>query len=450
MIEVSNLRQYHTGGDTVRLEADINFTDMDSPYPLKTIYYETKEEYADMFDYKSYNAFVLTPLFVAMFHKQDLHICGKISKRLYQNVKWYIQKIFCDYSPLLSPVNVTVDGFTEIKQTDKIIGTGISSGVDSLTTIYDKFICENDPDYKLNALFYFSHDWKNYSTLSKDHFDDSKRKASALTYFDNDNWYSEFSSEQSMFRTLFPKNQRIANELNLPCYPLETNLPVFNIVINKLKGRYIPMSYIALYSCILSLGKKISKYYIASALSYEQEKIFRNASHDKDMSEFCEMYLVPLISTEQTELILDGAPYRRVDKLKRIVDWSITRKYLNVCWHNHDDGSNCGECGKCLRTLLTLEILGKLKDYAHLFDIDSYKKAALAYKKRCVKRHNIAPFESENVDFAKENNFPMPTLKKTVKPVAKEAVKPVDKKSIKLVAKKAVKAVEKKSLEKSR
>ncbi len=220
-----------------------------------------------------------------------------------------------------------------------------------------------------------------------------------------------------MFKTLFPKNQRIAAELNLPCYPLETNLPLFNIVISKLKGRYIPLSYIALYSCVLSFGKKISKYYIASALNYEQEKIFRDASHDKDMSEFCEMYLVPLISTEQTELILDGAQYRRVDKVKRIADWDIARKYLNVCWHNHDDGSNCGECGKCLRTLLTPEILGKLDNFAHIFDMDSYKKAAPGYKRRCVKKYKQAPFESENVDFAKENNFPMPTLKKSVKSV---------------------------------
>ena len=270
MIEISNLRKYPARAGVIRLEADINFTDMDSPYPLKTIYFDTDIENADMLEDESYNAFVLVPLFVAMFHKQDLHICGKISKRLYQNVKWYIRKIFCDYSPKLSPVNFTVDGFTEIKKTGNIIGAGISGGVDSLATIYDQFVCEDDPDYKINALFYFNHDRKNFSKTA---------------------------NAESLFKILFPENQKIAQALNLPCYPLETNLPVFNITINKIRRHTISMSYIALYSCILALGKKISKYYIASALNYEQEKIYRRASRDRDMSEFCEMYFVPLVTT---------------------------------------------------------------------------------------------------------------------------------------------------------
>lgn len=387
MVEVSNLRRYNTGKGMVRLEADINFTEMDSPYPLKTIYFETKEEYADMLDDESYNAFVLVPLFVAMFHKQDLHICGKISRQLYHNVKCYVWKIFCDYSPNLSPVNFTVDGFTEPKENNNgITGASISSGVDALATIYDHFICEEIPNYKINALFYFGHDRKNSPTLK---------------------------SGQNRFRTLLLKNQKVAQALNLPFYYLVTNLSAFNIVINKLRGgNTISMSYIALYSCILSLGRKISRYYIASALTYEQEKIFRKASHDKDMSEFFEAYLVPLIRTEQTELILDGCQYRRVEKLKRIVDWDIARKFLNVCWFNPPDGSNCGECLKCLRTLLALEIMGKLDDYSDVFDIEKYKSSSLKYKRLCLRKYNKAPFETENVDFARENNYPMPTLEK--------------------------------------
>lgn len=47
-----------------------------------------------------------------MYHKQDLHICGKVSKRLYKNIMTYIQTILCEFSDKLSKVNVIVDGFT--------------------------------------------------------------------------------------------------------------------------------------------------------------------------------------------------------------------------------------------------------------------------------------------------------------------------------------------------
>ena len=47
MIEVSNLRKYKTGGK-VKLEADITFQDMASPYPEKTIYFEIDSKFSYM------------------------------------------------------------------------------------------------------------------------------------------------------------------------------------------------------------------------------------------------------------------------------------------------------------------------------------------------------------------------------------------------------------------
>ena len=155
MIEVSNLSKYDTG-EVTRLEADIAFHDMASPYPERTIYFEVADENADMLADDSYDAFVLVPLWLAMLHKQTLHIRGKISKRLYQNIKWYIPKILCDFWDALSPAKLIVDGFTDTpEKRGEIIATGMSCGVDSLSTVYDHFVKESDPDYRINALFYF-------------------------------------------------------------------------------------------------------------------------------------------------------------------------------------------------------------------------------------------------------------------------------------------------------
>ena len=380
MIELSGLRKYTTGG-AVRLEADIKFHGMTSPYPERTIYFEVDEANGHMLADDSYDAFVLVPLFVAMFHKQDLRIRGKISKRLFQNVKWYIQRIFCDYSPDLSPVNVIVDGTIVNDKRGNIVGTGISCGIDSLSTIYDHFIREDDPAYKINALFYFNHDMHNHRTDS---------------------------SGQVLYKNLLARNRSAAQDLNLPLYSLESNLYVFNDVIIKLRKKFISFSYVSMDSCILALSGAISRYYISNGDSYNEIKIFHDLYHDNDMAGFCDSYFVPLIQTERTELIIDGCQYRRVDKLKRIVDWDIAQKYLNVCWTNNADGSNCGHCPKCLRTLLPLEILGKLDAYAKVFDVEAYKRNSLGYKVHCLKNYGKAPFDTENVDLAKERNFKMP------------------------------------------
>ncbi len=376
MIEISNLRKY-TRGDLTRLEVDINFTDMESPYSERTLYFEIDKKFSYMLADDTCDAFVLIPLYLAMLHKQDLHIHGRISAKLYQNIKWYVQKIWCDFYDGLSPINFTVDGFIPPpKKRGKLIGTGISCGVDSLSTIYDHFIRERDANFRINALFYF-----------------------------NCGIFGEFGDPQWLELTLNRNEpgKRAAKDLGLPCYYLNSNLHAFRKLADMNK-----LNFIAVYSCALSLGNAVSRYYISSGTNYQEIKQFNDHYHNRDMSGFAESYLVPLIQTERTELIIDGCQYRRVDKLKNIVDWDIARKYLNVCWQYTPDGSNCGGCGKCLRTLLPLEIMGKLDDFVAVFDIEKYHALSFRYKIHCLKNYGKDPFETENVDFARENNFPMP------------------------------------------
>lgn len=377
MIEISNLRKYTVGGG-VRLEADINFTDMPSPYTEKTLYFEVDKAHGDMLADDTYDAFVLVPLYLAMYHKQDLHIRGNISKKFYQNIKWYVQKIWCDYWDKFSPVKFTVDGFTSAKRRGNLIGASISCGVDSLSTVYDHFVRESDPDYRINALFYF-----DCGILVHHGLDDMLLQQLAIT-----------RNEPGI---------NAAKDLGLPCYYLKSNVKYFrkNEEITK-------FNHIAVYSCILSLSNAIFRYYVPSGASYEEMKIFRDAFHNGDMSEFCESYFIPLVRTERIELIVDGCQYRRIDKLKNIADWDIAQKYLNVCWRYTPDGSNCGVCPKCLRTQLSLEILGKLNKFSRVFNIEQYKRNSFGHKIKTLQNYGKEPFATENVDFARENNFPMP------------------------------------------
>lgn len=375
MIEISNLRKYNLE-NVVRLETDIKFLDMSEPCPVETIYFEIDKNYLEVFADDTYDAFVLIPLFLAMKYHTDLRIKGNLSKRFYKNLTWYIQKIFCDFSPKLSTVQIIVDGVISMPPKGSLIGTGISCGVDSLSTIYDRFIKEDDPDYRINALFFFN--------------------CGA-----NGGFQSDF--EVRAFNMRYKRIRALASELYLPVIPINSNLHAFH------KNYIDTMILLSNYSCVLSLQNVVRRYYTSSTLGYNEIKNMGTKYKTYDLAEFCESYLIPLIRTERTELIVDGCQYRRVDKVKKIADWDIAQKYLNVCHVYTDDLSNCGFCEKCLRTLLPLEILGKLEKFAQVFDIEKYKSESLNYKAKNVAEMDKIIFYKENVDFATENNFPMPT-----------------------------------------
>lgn len=377
MIELSGLRKYVLDDSIVRLEADIKFVDVDEKFPVDTIYFELDKAFGEMFVEDTYDPFVLVPLWLAMYNHTDLRICGNLSKKLYKNLTWYVQKILCDFFPKFLPVKIFVDGFAPTEAKGTLIGTGISCGVDSFSTIYDRFVREDDLDYKINALFFF-----------------------------NCGSHGNFGDEltQKVFVSRGLRSLNVANELGLPIFFVDTNLHAFRHEEDKSN-----ILFLAFYSCVLALQNVIRRYYVSSGCSYSEIKAGGVKYTHCDLANFCESFLLPLIQTERTELIVDGCQYRRVDKLKNIADWSLAQKYLNVCLTQKDDDStNCGECEKCLRTLLPLEILGKLDAFANVFDVAAYKKISLKYKAQTVANADNNLFFKEHIDLAEENNFPMP------------------------------------------
>ena len=376
MIELSGLRRYVAPSGRARLEVDIKFLGMEVTAPAETMYFEIDKNFGGMLVDDTYDPFVLPALYQAMFFHTDLQIRGDVSKKFYKNLTWYAEKILCDFSGDLTPAKIFVDGFAPTIATGTLIGAGISCGVDSLSTLYDRFICEDDPDYRINALFFFNCGTNGDFTIPM---------------------------SQNVAQVRCQRSFSLASELGLPLCPVDTNLHQF-----KREEFGDTMIFLAMYSCVLALQNVIRRYYLANACSYDEIKANGVTLKNHDLASFCESYFVPLIQTERTELIIDGCQYRRVDKIRKLADWDIAQKYLNVCGKYSPDLSNCGGCGKCLRTLLPLEILGKLDDFANVFDLENYRKASLNYKANCVIGADADVFYRENVDFAAENNFPMP------------------------------------------
>ena len=348
-IHISGLRKESAGGWT-KLVADITYSGggvLPSNEPV--IWLAVKDENAHMLADDVYDAFVLVPLYMAMYMKADLYIHGKMSKRLYKNIVNYLQRILCDFSPDLSRVNVSVDGFAEASGEQTIIGTGISCGVDSLTTIYDRYVMEDDPDYRVNGLFFF-----NYGSCGD---------------------YGEAARRLWMER--YRLNKSAADELGLPVYLVDSNLHAFTHT-KELGGTQA--GYFANWSIILGLGCAIKKYYTSSCYSYSQMMEFGRRKRGSDFAEYSEAYSVPLIRTERLELIIDGCQYERSMKTEHIADWEIARKHLNVCVSPVKGAHNCSKCHKCMTTIMPLEAIGKLDNFAGVFDLETYRRHAFRGK----------------------------------------------------------------------
>ena len=70
-----------------------------------------------------------------------------------------------------------------------------------------------------------------------------------------------------------------------------------------------------------------------------------------------------LLSTDQFQIIHDGARCTRFDKLQAMRDWEVIRPLLRTCYEQPDAFRNCGRCNKCRRTMMILAALGILDEF---------------------------------------------------------------------------------------
>ena len=378
MITLSNLRKERVG-DWTRLICDFTWSgDTPNPFPEKTIWFSVKNENADFFSTKVYDPFLLVPYYAAMRYGQDLKICGKVSAKLYHNLINYIQQIFLDFSDELRPVKLEVEGFDTVEQNGTLIGAGFSCGVDSLSTVYDHFVKETVPGYKINSLFLFNC---------------------------GGNGYIEKESTRKLFQARYERNKKAADELGLPLYQVESNLHAYTGVM----GIYA-LTFLSNWSCILSQQMKVKKFYVAGCFSFEEYITYHKKYKNHDLDGFGGMYLVPRIQTETLELIYDGVQHRRSEKANNIAYWEIAQKYISVCLREDEIAENCSNCEKCLRTLTPIDTLCKLDEFAQVFDLQEYKKHRYHYLCEQVTMYHKNPFSKDNVDFAREHHMKLPSI----------------------------------------
>lgn len=361
-----------------------------------TLWFSVNKSYEDYLCEDRADAFMLAALMIAMKSHQDICINAPVSKRLLFNINNTIQPLFTKMIPNSSCINIEAKNGYCSKLDGQAVGCGCSLGVDSLSALYRHMGEHVLEGYNVTHLALFN--------------------SGQLGYLDRE-------KDEQTFKEAVDNIIPFSKETYLPIVAVNTNLNEYfvNFGFKTAVSRFI----ISTICCPLALQKLFGKYVFASSYSVEDFEISQ-----KDQSH-AEAAYVPLLSTESTEVILSSAVMTRVEKTDYIRKFSLTSKYLDVCWaaqmassQMHQDKwikdktkLNCGWCDKCARTLFTLELLGEdIQKYDGIFDLSKYYEHKDEFIQTVLTKWRSNIMYKEIFFLMKEKSFEIPkTIEKSLK-----------------------------------
>ena len=303
---------------------------------LRTIWFDTSEEYGDYLCIERGDAYLIGLLNWAMRRGDSIVSDIPITEELYYNITVSLIPSLVKYSKGLHPIDITCKLAPAITQ-GTAVGTGCSCGVDSFTTIYKHMDNEPFDEFSLTHLCI-----NNVGAFAE--------------------CYSEYGKEKTKTER-YAISQAVAKELSLPLIVTDSNFADVFEQDHLLSHTY--SSVFAIYM-LQKLWKKY--YYSSSGHDYSEFSLIDN---DTKSAAFYELLSLQCFSTFGLRIYSDGGEMTRLEKTELIADYSIAQKRLHVCLTRP---YNCGKCDKCLRTLLTLDCIGKLESFSNVFDIEEYKR----------------------------------------------------------------------------
>jgi hypothetical protein len=161
------------------------------------------------------------------------------------------------------------------------------------------------------------------------------------------------------------------------------------------QNHYLTHTYSSMFA-VLCLQKLYSTYYYASNGSKFRDINFTDASG------YGELVTLPVFSTRLLTIYSEGAGKSRLEKMREVINYKPSYKYLNVCL---EEGDNCSRCEKCVRTMLGLDALGALDKYTEVFDVKYYRTHKRWYVQQMLyrikdKRHDyfeLYPYFKQDV-----------------------------------------------------
>ena len=318
----------------------------------KQVWFSVDKEYESYLCYERSDAYVIAVLNYAMRNGHDIICEAPITEDLYYNIDKYLIDALVQYNKNFYRTKIEAPITNVRLRCAGAVGTGISCGVDSLHALA-----------KQTNLKFSNH---NITHLT----------------FNNVGSHGEGEKAQALYKQRLERPKRFAEEYGFKFVASNSNL-MDVIEQNHFKTH----TYSSMFP-IFCLQKLYSVYYYASS-GYNYHEFNLADASSRSCGSY-EMLSLPLFSIRNLRIYSEGEGLSRMDKVKSIVNYKPSYKYLNVCLK---DGDNCGTCEKCVRTLLGLDALGKLDEYSQVFNIQYYKLNKKWYllqmlKQMAAKKHD--------------------------------------------------------------
>jgi hypothetical protein len=331
------------------------------------LWYSLSDEYEHLLS-ETADAALIALLIPAMTKKEDIHIKGIISERLYWNIVDRYQFILKLLIPSLNIINIfpTELREEEISKSQVGVATGFSGGIDSFCVLNDYFYRHTTPGFRLTHLLF-------------------------------NNVGSHGTGSEYLFKERFFHLKKTAEIFGLPFISINSNLSIFY------EGHNFQQTHTHRNASVAHLLKGgIKRFLYASTFSYNES--FIGPTYD---IAYCDPIILPLLSSESTDLVSVGGKYTRVEKTLKVANLKESYNSLNICV-NATKAENCSVCWKCMRTLLVFDIAGCLNLYQKVFDIDAYDKKRNDYIAKVIISKD--PLLMEIKKYAKNNGFRFPIM----------------------------------------
>ena len=313
-----------------------------------TCFFSTELANRDFVDETTSNCFLIGLIYTAMYAGCDLILEGAVSEKLLFETKHYlIPTLMGFFDKELHPVNIRAARLVSgVYPKADAVGTGLSGGIDSLHTIREFYLNYDGPAAdKVNTLLFF-----NVGSHGMGH--DKER----LTWLEQ-----KFLERRKVL-------SGYSESIGLPLVIVNSNLHAF------MQSGHLQTCTLASLSAALFLGRRMRLYYMASTGHTYRSLIYPNRPSPSIAR--IDDYILPHVCTETFHAVSGGSACSRAQKTMAICSDPLVQKYLNVC-NGHDTiTKNCSMCYKCLRTLLTLDILGVIDQFAESFDLKRFDRKA--------------------------------------------------------------------------
>lgn len=309
----------------------------------QTLWYRVDPAYGQYLCDDRADSFIVTFFSFAMTRGLDLRSEVPVSRTLWYQLTHHIMpQLVATSGDIGQEIRIIADTTSEVYDSSRAVGTGMSCGVDSFATLYEYTELCPLPEYRITHLTHFNVGAHHGQT----------------GYFDAELQRKLYMNDVNMVR-------EFCERYDYKLLAVDSNLTE---VLDAFFG-YVNFENSHTYrnvGVVLLLQKLFSMYYYSPA--YNLDQFVCKLEYDTARGE---KYLLPNLGTENVRFFNSNKNWSRTDKLKQISKFPQSYDYLKVCVKSD---TNCCKCVKCMRTIMGLHAIGKVDLYQKAFNPDQVRK----------------------------------------------------------------------------